>query len=138
MGIEASNTVSHRSAVKFGARTHLRLNDLQISHLNTRRGKVRNFKLHADGSLGLSATADTTHAAAEASHHTTSLLVVAAHTWQAQLCTHEKLLAASELLDLPHDGARLGRVVHGTDVCAELGCVGVFGHGDRDLHVVCR
>lgn len=26
--------------------------------------------------------------------------------------------------------------MHGTDVCAEAGGVGVFGDGDEDLHVV--
>ena len=66
------------------------------------------------------------------------MLVVAFDRGEAQLGAHEELLAAAELLDLPDDGAFLGRVVHAADVGAEARRVGVFGDGDEDLDVVGR
>ena len=64
-------------------KTRLRLNNLEVPNLNTRRREIRNLELDADGSLGLSATSDATHAATEASHHSTTLLIVASHAGQA-------------------------------------------------------
>ena len=116
--------------------THLRLNNLEVPNLDSRCREVRNLELDADGSLGLSAASNTTHASAEPSHHSTSLLVVASHAGQTELGAHEELFAATELLDLPHDGACFGCVVHRADVGAEFGRVGVFGDGDGDLDVV--
>lgn len=64
------------------------------------------------------------------------MLVVALDGRQAELGAHEELLAAAELLDLPDDGALLGRIVHRADVGAEAGGVGVLGDGHEDLDVV--
>lgn len=114
--------------------TYLRLYDLQIPHLDPTGREIWNFKLDAYRSLRFAG--HSTHAAAKASHHTTAFLVVAAYTWQTEFSTHEKLFAATELLDFPDDGGGLGRVVDGADVGAEFGRVRVFGNGDGDLDVV--
>jgi hypothetical protein len=91
---------------------YLWLNNLEISHLNARSREVRNLKLDADGTLRLAASANTAHAATETTHHSTSLLIVTAHTGQTELGAHEELLATTELLDLPYDRTGFGRVVH--------------------------
>lgn len=109
---------------------YLWLDDLEISHLNARGREVRNLELDADGTLRFAASADTAHAATKATHHSATLLIVAANTRKTKLCAHEELLATAELLDFPYDGARFGRVVHRADVGAEFGRVGVFGNGD--------
>lgn len=111
-------------------KTRLRLNNLEVPNLNTRRREIRNLELDADGSLGLSTASNTTHATSEPTHHSTSLFVVASHAGQTELGTHQELFAATELLDLPHYRACFGRVVHRADVGAEFGRVGVFGDGD--------
>lgn len=64
------------------------------------------------------------------------MLVVAPDTGEAQLGAHEELLLAAKLLDLPDDGALLGGVVHGANVCPEARGVGVVGDGDDDLDIV--
>lgn len=115
---------------------YLWLNDLQIPHLDARRSEVGNLKLDLDGSLSLARTRDSPHAAAEAAHHASSFVVVATDARQPELRAHQELLAAAELLDLPDDGGGFGRVVHGADVCAEAGRVGVVGDGDDDGDVV--
>jgi hypothetical protein len=117
--------------------THLRLYDLEIANLYPARREVRNLELDLDGSLGLAA-ADAAHAAAEAAHHAAALVVVAPDGRQAELGAHEELLGAAELLDLPDDGRRLRRVVHGADVGPEAGRVGVVRDGDDDGDVVGR
>ena len=109
---------------------YLWLDDLEISHLNARGREVRNLELDADGTLRFSASADTAHAATKATHHSATLLIVAANTGKTELCAHEEFLATAELLDLPYDGACFGSVVHRADVGAEFGRVGVFGDGD--------
>lgn len=91
---------------------YLGLNNLEISHLNARGREVRNLELDADGTLRLAASTDTAHAATKATHHSTALLIVAANTGKTELSAHEELLATTELLDLPHDGACFRRVVH--------------------------
>jgi hypothetical protein len=118
---------------------YLRLNNLEISHLNARGREIRNLELDADGTLRLAASANTAHAATEATHHSAALLIVTTHTGQTELGAHEEFFATAELLDLPYDGACFGRVVHRADVGAEFRRVGVFRDGDRDLDVVgCR
>ncbi len=64
------------------------------------------------------------------------MLVIAPDAGQTQLGAHEELLAAAELLDLPDDGALLGRVVNRADVGAEARRVGVVGDGNDNLDVV--
>lgn len=59
-------------------------------------------------------------------------------TRQAKVGAHEELFPARELLDAPHERRLFGHVVHRADRRAELGRVGVVGHGDVDLHVVGR
>lgn len=118
-------------------RTHLGLYDLQIPHLNAARREIGYLELDADWSLALSSLR-ASHAAAEPTRHTTAMLVIALDRRQIQFGPHEELLAAAELLDLPHNGGFLRRVVHGSDVGAEAGRVGVFGDGDEDFDVVSR
>lgn len=66
------------------------------------------------------------------------MLVIAFDRGQAQFGAHEEFLAAAKLLDLPHNGRLLGRIVHGPDVRPEAWGIGVFGNGDQDLDVVGR
>jgi hypothetical protein len=113
MGIGAvSSQYQYPSLVCKSVSAYLWLNNLEIPHLNARSREVGNLKLDADGTLRFAASADTAHAATETTHHSTALLIVAAHTGQTELGAHEELLATTELLDLPYDGARFGRVVH--------------------------
>jgi hypothetical protein len=114
---------------------YLWLDDLQVPHLDTRCCEIRNLELDVDGSLSL-ASANTTHASTESTHHTTTLLVVSSYRGKTQLGTHEELFTSTELLDLPYYRRCLGRVVHGTNVGAETRGVGVFGYGNGDLDVV--
>lgn len=118
-------------------RTHLGLYDLQIPHLNAARREIGYLELDADWSLPLSPLR-ASHAAAEPTRHATAMLVIALDRRQIQFGPHQELLAAAELLDLPHDGGFLRRVVHGSDICAEAGRVGVFRDGDEDFDVVSR
>lgn len=89
-----------------------------------------------NGPLGTFAATDTTHAAAKATSHATTSVVIAADTGQAQLGAHHKLLIAAKLLNLPDNGALLGGVVDGANVGAEAGGVGVVGDGDDNLDIV--
>jgi len=91
---------------------HLGLNNLEIPHLDAGGREVRNLELDADGTLGLAASANTAHAATEATHHSAALLIVTAHTGQTEFGAHEEFLATTELLDLPYDGARFRSIVH--------------------------
>jgi len=84
-------------------RTYLGLDDLQVAHLDATGGEVGDLELDLDRPLALGRGRDAAHAAAEAAHHAAALVVVAAHRRQPQLRTHQELLAAAELLDLPHD-----------------------------------
>lgn len=100
--------------------------------------EIGNLKLDADRALPLPPLSRTAHASPEPARHAAPVLVIALDRGQAQLGAHEELLPAAELLDLPDDGALLGRVVHAADVGAEARGVGVFGYGDEDLDVVGR
>lgn len=116
---------------------YLGFSNLEISHLDTTGGEIWDLKLDLNRSLGtLSRTANTTHTSTKTTSHSTTMLIVTSYTRQAQLCTHQELLATSKLLDLPHNGALLGRVVHGADVGSETRAVGVVGDRDDDLDVV--
>ena len=64
------------------------------------------------------------------------MLVIAFDRGQPQLGAHQEFLATAKLLDLPDDGRLFRRIVHGADVGAEAGRVGVLGDGDQDLDVV--
>lgn len=121
--------------VDMGYGTYLRFRDLQVPDLDTASSEVRDFEFDVDRPLCL-ALPGSTHATSETTGHATTVLVVALYGRQPQLCAHEELLASAELLDLPDDGRLLGRVVHGSDVGAETGGVGVFRDWDEDFHIV--
>lgn len=119
--------------------TYLGFYDFQIPHLDAAGGEVRNLELDAYGPLALARERGrASHAATEAARHAAAVLVIAFDRGQAEFGAHEEFLPAAKLLDLPHNGRLLGRIVHGPDVCPEAWRIGVFGDGDEDLDVVGR
>lgn len=118
--------------------TYLWLRDLQVSHLDTARGEIWDLKFDLNGSLGALAGTDATHASTKATSHTASVLIVTTDTGQTKLGAHQELLAATKLLDLPHNGALLRRVVHTSYVCPKARRIGILGDRNNDLDVVCR
>jgi hypothetical protein len=93
------------------------LYDLQVTHLQPRHSEVWNLELHLDGG-------------------TPVLRVLARDGGQAEVCTHQVLLGAGELLDGPDDGVAVGEVGDGTDGGLEGRRVHVLRHGNDDLHIV--
>ena len=61
------------------AHTYLRLNDLQVAHLDAAGGEVGDLELDLDRPLALGRPRHAAHAAAEAAHHAAAFVVVAAH-----------------------------------------------------------
>lgn len=117
--------------------SYLGLCNLEVSHLDTTCRKVWNLKLDLNRSLRTLA-ANTAHATTKTTSHATADLVIAAHAGQTKLRTHQKLLVATKLLNLPDNGALLRGIVYGADVGAEARRVGVVGNGDNDLDIVGR
>src|SRR2546423_14731418 len=109
-----------------GHSTYFGLDDLQIPNLYPARREVGDLELNANRSLRFPFTPYPSHASAKAASHATTMLIIAFDTWQSQLGSHKKLLAATELLDLPDNGRLLWCVMHGTDICSESRCVSII------------
>ena len=105
--------------------TYLGLNDLQIPHLYSRRGKVWNLELYLYRPLAFTRT-DTTHGAAEAAHHASAFVVITTDRWKAKFGAHEELFTSTKLFDLPHNRCGLRSVVNGANVGSEAGRICVL------------
>src|SRR5271170_4524182 len=86
--------------------TYLRLNNLQIPHLNPTRREIRNLELHTNRPLR-ALPSNTSHTPTKSTSHTTAVLIITLHTGQSQLRTHQKLLVTTKLLNFPHNCALL-------------------------------
>ncbi|KAK5633525.1 hypothetical protein RRF57_009239 [Xylaria bambusicola] len=61
---------------------YLRFCDFEVSNLDTTRSEIGDLKFHLDGPLGALGV-DAAHAAAKATRHTASVLVVSLHAGQS-------------------------------------------------------
>lgn len=117
--------------------TYLGLYDLEVPHLDTACGKVRNFEFDADGSLAFSSTLCPTHTSPKTPGHTPSVFIVSFDGRQTEFCSHKELLATTKLLDLPNNGWLLRRIVYRPDIGSETRRISVFGYWHKDLDVIC-
>lgn len=116
---------------------YLGLCNLEISNLDTTGCEIWDLEFDLDRPLTGLATANTTHATTKTTGHTTTSLVIASNTGEAELGAHEELFIATKLFNLPDDGALLGGVVDRADVRSESRRVCVFGNRDNNLDVIC-
>ena len=82
------------------------LDNLQVSHLDSRCGEVGDLEPDLNGRL--------------------PVLDVALDAGEGEVGAHEILLPAGKGLDVPHDGALLRGVLAVADARLELGCRGVW------------
>ena len=94
------------------------LDDLEVADLDTGDSEVWNLKLDLDR------------------HATVLDPLFRLDGGEAELGTHEELLAASELLDAPDHRVGVRDVLDSTDICLEDRRVDIGWNRDNDLHIV--